>query len=87
MIDLIYSLAANVRERLIRQIYKKKEENKGKYMCESFASFSLWIDTHHSFDQEKCANYHAEIILIYEFFLFLVLRSKVKIVYSCIYLS
>jgi len=35
MIDLIDSLAANVRERLIRQIYKKKEkeENRRKYLC------------------------------------------------------
>jgi hypothetical protein len=47
-------------------------------MCESFASFSLWIDTHHSFDQEKCASYHAEIILIYEFFFFWYYVVKLK---------
>jgi hypothetical protein len=37
-------------------------------MCESSASFSSWIDTHHSFDQSKYVNYHAKIILVYGFF-------------------
>jgi hypothetical protein len=45
-------------------------------MCESFASFSSWIDTHRSFDQEKYANCHAEIILIYEVFFFALVKLK-----------
>lgn len=31
-------------------------------MCESFATFSLRIDTHCSFDQVEVANYYDEII-------------------------
>jgi hypothetical protein len=47
-------------------------------MCESFTSFSSWIDTHRTFDQERDANCHAEIILKTKkrfFFLALVIYS------------